>query len=73
MNPDQFQHMITWLNQQIIRLNESINEARQTNNYGRETQYEGMRDAFIKFLNKLKNTDEQKPKLKIINKRSNNN
>ena len=53
MNPDQLKQMMQWLNQQITHLNESIIEAHQTNNCGRETQYEGMRDAFMNCLNKI--------------------
>lgn len=55
MNPDQLQQMMHWLNQQIMHLDESIIEAHQTNNCGRETQYEGMRDAFVRCLNKIGN------------------
>jgi hypothetical protein len=70
MNPDQLQQMIKWLNLQILHLTESIKEAHQTNNYGREIHYEGMRDAFQKFLNKFNNTKEGKEK--GINKQTRN-
>lgn len=70
MNPDQLQQMIKWLNLQILHLTESIKEAHQTNNYGREIQYGGMRDAFQKFLNKFNNTKEGKEK--SINKQTRN-
>ena len=53
MNKEQLQQMIKWLNQQIAYSNECIQEAHQGKNYGRETQYEGMRDAFARCLNKL--------------------
>jgi hypothetical protein len=53
MNPDQLQQMMQWLNQQISHLDDSIIEAQQANNCGRETQYEGMREAFMKCLNKI--------------------
>ena len=56
MNKEQLQQMISWLNQQIMYSNECINQAHQGKNYGRETQYEGMRDAFSKCLNKLSNS-----------------
>ena len=49
---DYFVHMSYLL---IQPLNEVINEAHRTSNHGRETQYEGMRDAFMRCLNKLKN------------------
>lgn len=53
MNKEQLQQMIKWLNQQIAYSNDTINEAHQCKNYGRETQFEGMREAFMKCLNKL--------------------
>jgi len=55
MKPEQLQEVVHWLNQQIVHLNEAINEAHKTNNLGREVQYEGMRDAFMRCLNKLTN------------------
>jgi hypothetical protein len=57
MKPEQLQEMVQWLNQQIAHINNSINEAHTECNYGRESQYEGMRDAFMRCLNKL-NTAE---------------
>ncbi len=53
MNKEQLQQMIKWLDQQIMYSNESIREAHQEHNYGRETQCEGMRDAFARCLNQL--------------------
>lgn len=55
MNSEQIQEMVHWLNQQITHANDVINEAHLTNNYGRENQYEGMRDAFMRCLNKINN------------------
>jgi len=55
MNSEQLQEVVQWLNQQIVHANDMINEAHRTSNLGRETQYEGMRDAFMRCLNKLKN------------------
>ncbi len=55
MNPDQLQQMVNWLNLQIGHLTKSIKEAHRSDNFGRELQYEGMRDAFIVFLIKLIN------------------
>jgi hypothetical protein len=55
MNSEQLQEVVQWLNQQIGHVNDAINEAHRTNNLGRETQYEGMRDAFMRCLNKLNN------------------
>lgn len=54
MNKEQLEQMIKWLNQQITHSNDCIHEAHQEHNYGRETQYEGMRDAFARCLNKLR-------------------
>ncbi len=53
MKPEQLQEMVHWLNQQIAHINESMKVARTENNWGRESQYEGMRDAFIRCLKKL--------------------
>ena len=55
MNQDQLQQMVQWLNQQIMHSNESVNEAHLSNEYEKETQFEGMRDAFMRCLNKIKN------------------
>ena len=53
MNNDKLQELIRWLNEQISYANETISEAHRTNNYGRESQYEGVRDALMRCLNKL--------------------
>lgn len=53
MSLEQLQEIVNWLKYQIKYLESSINEAQQTNNYGRKLQHEGMRDAFIKCLNQL--------------------
>ncbi len=55
MNPEQLQQMVQWLNQEISHSNETINEAHQSSEYGKETQYEGMRDAFMRCLNQINN------------------
>ena len=55
MNSEQKIQMVQWLNQQILHSNESVNEAHQSNEYEKETQFEGMRDAFMRCLNKIKN------------------
>jgi hypothetical protein len=47
MNQEQIQQMVQWLNQQVVHSNESIQEAHLSSNYCKETQFEGMRDAFI--------------------------
>jgi len=53
MKSDKYKEMVHWLNQQINHINDSIKEAHNMNNVGRETQLEGMRDAFIRCLNML--------------------
>ena len=55
MNKDQVQALISWLNEQIKLTNATISEAHHKNNIERETQLEGMRDAFMRCLNKLNN------------------
>ena len=55
MKPEQYKEMVQWLNQQITHLNKSINEAHAINNFGRESQLEGMRDAFMRCLKMLNN------------------
>ncbi|MFL5762390.1 MAG: hypothetical protein ACJ77K_00525 [Bacteroidia bacterium] len=55
MNQEQLQEVVQWLNQQLVHVNEVINEAHRTKNLGRESQYEGMRDAFMRCLKKLNN------------------
>lgn len=53
MTPEKLHDLVLWLNNQVEHLNSSINHAHQDKNFGREAQYEGMRDAFIRCLNKL--------------------
>lgn len=57
MNREQIQEVLKWLNDQIEYANESILDAHQSRNYGRESQYEGVRDAFMRCLNRLKQDD----------------
>jgi hypothetical protein len=53
MNPEKLHEFIIWLNSQVEHLTDAINEARESKNFGREAQCEGMRDAFVRCLNKL--------------------
>ncbi|MES2140841.1 MAG: hypothetical protein V4511_14125 [Bacteroidota bacterium] len=71
MNPEQLEQIINWLNLEIERLNVSIDEADKTNNCGRKTQYEGMRDAFVQFLKEVSNTKKEKVKIDNKNIRTN--
>jgi hypothetical protein len=53
MDSEQLQTLIRWLTEQINYTNNVINDAHVQNNFGREAQYEGMRDAFQRCLNKV--------------------
>src|ERR1035437_4835233 len=70
MNPEQLQQMILWLRQQIVAMCSSMNEARKANNYVKEAQYEGMRDAFMRCLNKLVYIAEENVLMTVVDKTS---
>ena len=53
MNPEKLHDFVTWLNGQVEHLSSAINDAHDDSNFGREAQFEGMRDAFMRCLNKL--------------------
>lgn len=53
MNPEKLHDFVSWLSNQVEHLTQAINEAHESKNPGREAQYEGMRDAFMRCLNKL--------------------
>lgn len=53
MNPEKLHDFVNWLNNQVEHLTIAINEAHEEKNFGREAQFEGMRDAFMRCLNKL--------------------
>lgn len=53
MKPEKYREMVEWLNHQINHLNKAISDAHLSNNVGRETQLEGMRDAFMRCLNMI--------------------
>ena len=53
MNPEKLHDFVNWLNGQVQHLSSAINDAHDDNNFGREAQFEGMRDAFMRCLNKL--------------------
>lgn len=54
MTLEQLKEMVVWIEGQIAYLEMSIQEAQQTNNFGRKLQHEGMRNGFVNCLNKLK-------------------
>ena len=49
----EMQQLINWLSEQINHANEVITESHRASNIGREVQYEGMRDAFMRCLNMI--------------------
>ena len=53
IDPEKLNSFVTWLNGQVEHLSSAINEAQDGKNFGREAQFEGMRDAFMRCLNKL--------------------
>ena len=53
MTPEKLHDFVSWLNSQVEHLTSTINEAHEHQNLGREAQCEGMRDAFMRCLNKL--------------------
>lgn len=53
MNPEKLRDFVNWLHGQVEHLSNAINDAHAGKNFGREAQYEGMRDAFMRCLNKL--------------------
>lgn len=53
MTPEKLHDYVIWLNSQVEHLTAAINEAHDGKNFGREAQFEGMRDAFMRCLNKL--------------------
>ena len=53
MNPEKLHDFVSWLNGQVEHLSTAINDAHDDKNFGREAQFEGMRDAFMRCLNKL--------------------
>lgn len=53
MNTEQLQEFINWVNKQIEITNKGINDSQSASNYGREAQYEGMREAYLQLLRKL--------------------
>jgi exonuclease VII small subunit len=66
MSLEQLQQMVDWLEHQIEYLDGSINEAQQSNNYGRKLQHEGMRDAYSKCLSQLNKSLKKKAASKTV-------
>lgn len=53
MNARQTRDLISWLRLRLIDAESKIKESQLTHNYGRATQYEGMREAYLECLRKL--------------------
>jgi hypothetical protein len=53
MNKKQLQDLILWLRDKLSESESIIKESKITHNYGRATQFEGMRDAYLECLRKI--------------------
>lgn len=51
--PETVREIVSWIKAQVGHLNGAIHEAQENRNFGREAHCQGMRDAFIRCLNKL--------------------
>ena len=50
MKKERLLEFSAWLNAKLTKINDTINEAKNDHNYGRATQYAGMRDAYKEVL-----------------------
>lgn len=57
MKTNNTQNLEQWLNKQIEVAKSIIEESQITKNYGRQTHYSGMLQAYIEMLNKLNVTN----------------
>jgi len=53
MNKKQLLDLISWLRIKLAESESIIKEAKITHNYGKATQYEGMREAYLECLRKI--------------------
>jgi hypothetical protein len=53
MNAKQLQELINWLRGQLKDTDSKIKESQVTHNYGKATQYEGMKEAYLECLKQL--------------------
>lgn len=51
LDTQQTQETLKWLQSQIQHANFVIKESQQELNFGREAQYEGMREAYMQVMN----------------------
>ncbi len=56
MDTQKLHELMCWLQSQIEHASRSLTESHDLHNFGREAQLEGMRDAFMRCLNKLSET-----------------
>lgn len=53
MNKKQLLDLISWLRIKLSETDSIIKESKVTHNYGRATQYEGMREAYLDCLRRI--------------------
>jgi hypothetical protein len=53
MNAKQTRDLISWLKARLNEADMKIKESQIVHNYGRATQYEGMKEAYLETLRKL--------------------
>lgn len=53
MKAQQTRDLISWLKSRLIEAECKIKESHLVHNYGKATQYEGMREAYLECLRKL--------------------
>lgn len=53
MNVKQTKDLVFWLKARLVDAESKIKESHLTHNYGRATQYEGMREAYLECLRRL--------------------
>ena len=50
MKKERLLEFAAWINAKLAKINELILEAKNNHNYGRATEYAGMRDAYLEVL-----------------------
>ncbi len=53
MKKQQFLNLVKWIKEQIEFADRLIDESKESKNYGKETLYSGMKEAYIKMLQQL--------------------
>jgi hypothetical protein len=57
MKNEQLRETLRWLQMQIDHASDVIKESRVNQNFGREAQYEGMREAYTQVLKWISNAE----------------